>query len=224
MKYKQQQRWFIVRMWIEGELFQIMKKIIFICFIAIFSCNTFKNTEASKAFILLINKKKALENTSLQYNGIYSQKLKKGEKKNIQSPIYFFKNGVVLYDLNVIGDSNDYANSIESRSLVNLSDGKNWGTYDVVDGNIEAIIFCKKNTNREQLFKYYEFHFNGRISDNNTITNWRLVEPYAILNQKFNKGIVEQYIVPQKLEFHLLPAKTKIDSNKAWVNEYRTMK
>jgi len=140
----------------------------------------------------------------------------------LDNPIFFFQNGLILYHDAIALDSNEFKswqikNGAEKWSL------NKWGVYTISHDTISAIIYISffgRSFSRNKLLQCY---FQGIIKNRNAIQQWHMIAPYPEDAREFdmNREVFEYLTGPKDLDFKPAPAKLLIDSNKAWILQYK---
>ncbi len=209
-----------------------MRNSLFIFCFLLFACNSSKNPKASEQFIDLMIKKKNLDDVNLNFSGFYNKDIQENAlisevivsqgKYFSENPFFFFRNGLIFSLVGQASDSGGFSRGILKYPPTTKYGNRNWGTYDVNRDTINAMIFCQLSRNdNAQLYAYRECHFQGLIKDSVTIVDWKLIPPYPIYSERFDKGLIDDFINPSVLKFKKFPVKDSIDSNSVWVNDYR---
>jgi hypothetical protein len=196
-----------------------MNKKIIIAILFLASCGT-KFQKPNAEFLQMLNQDKN-NKIGLNYSGYYYSIKKRnetiekvGEHLDAVNPLFFFKNGLILFDNNGYRDSTRDSNSfIDYSSKIGFD--KNWGTYKIENDTIKAIIYFQFFNNNAQRIKYYLTFFEGTIYQNQ-IFGWHMVKPFPKISKKFNGNIIEENVKLEELTFKSFPAKLLIDSNKVW--------
>ena len=100
---------------------------------------------------------------------------------------------------------------------------RNWGTFELTNDSIKAIIYCQFSRKAVETKCYLPCYFSGIIKDDETIIDWHMVQPYPKIILETNINRFGSFIKPSILKFKVAGGKTKfnIDSNAVWVNQYR---
>jgi hypothetical protein len=183
-------------------------------FISILLASCITTEKPNDSFKRILNEPKTLSAANLNFEGAYNNNF--NTEDYLQSPLYFFKNGLIYYQEGITLDSSK--NEIWLRKY--LADEKSWGTYEVKGDTINACIFAPYH---DYTTHYLQTYYQGIIKNKETITQWHIVEPYP----KLSKPLSSDYLFPdyerRSLYFKAIPIKPFMDSiaEKAWVNKYR---
>ena len=107
-----------------------------------------------------------------------------GLEYHLYQPVYFFKNGLMYYDLSSIKEKED--EQILTGWYKNyLAKSKEWGGFEIRSDTVDASVYINYiNGNNVHLIT----NFKGIILDSTTIIDWQVVEPYPNL-----KGNIRKY-------------------------------
>ena len=137
---------------------------------------------------------------------------------SVQS-IIFFKNGLLTIGTCMLTTEQLIKIIADPKKLEKRCNYLRWGTYDIINDTINAIIFINYGEGSSFLVSNFEAtHYMGIIKNKGEIVHWRAVPPYPKIETKFGQIDATEN---STLVFHRLPEKTLIDSTKAWVNQYR---
>ena len=140
----------------------------------------------------------------------------------LESPIFFFRNGNVLFVNSLILEKKNFFDTDALSTGEYPYRNQGWGTYNVINNNIYAIIFM--DFVKGFLFRRGDriaCHFQGHLKDRNTILNWRMVSPYPNFKTRdpSNKEYADYMKKPLDLYYKETPEIKLIDPSKAWVNK-----
>jgi len=202
-----------------------MRKTL-ILLIILSGCNSNKIPKASPEFITLLNKEKSFINAKLKLNGYYSlDPIPTGNPKisGPSSPVIFYGNGIIYHENSLFQGEKSLSNFLEKRGAENTVWNQQ-GTFEVKNDTIYAIMFCKYNRNNASLYARELTYFRG-VTKGDSIVDWKMVQPYPKAPYKypvFNEKVIESQATPKILHYHHFPLKSLLDSNKLYVNDYRT--
>lgn len=149
--------------------------------------------------------------------------------EGIIAPIYFYGNhllmarGTYFFDCSSLNREYyyfvDYPNSLLDRKL--------WGVWEVKDSVIHAICYTIFESQSSIWNTYYLCHYQGKLVGNNKIVDWHMIPPYPELSEfqlKFggNHRQLEYLKAKKTFVFQKFPIKTSLDSNKVWINKFKT--
>jgi hypothetical protein len=213
-----------------------MKILVFALFIMLIACTSYFAPPPPKKpdlnFTKMLNKSKSFENTQIRFNGFYNneteflENLNSTEKSKLNSqnnyfatsPIIFFKNGLIYFS------HASYTGELRNiPSAITMYGERNWGTFELTNDSIKAIIYCQFSRKAVETKCYLPCYFSGIIKDDETIIDWHMVQPYPKIILETNINRFGSFIKPSILKFKVAGGKTKfnIDSNAVWVNQYR---
>lgn len=209
--------------------------------IALVACRSFGFVQRpSNDFLHYLNNNQVNNSVSPSLNGLYHLvEFDKSSKEietaytnfgeGIIAPIYFYGNhlikarGTFYFDCSSINREfysfKDYPNS--------LLDSKLWGVWSVSDSMINAICYTIFASQSSIWNCYYLCHYQGKLDGKDRIVDWHMVPPYPELTEfqlSFGVNLRQlEYLKAKKtFVFQKFPIKTALDSNKVWINRYKT--
>lgn len=190
------------------------------------SCQSQKRPEAPPDLVRLLNKERSQANVILCGNGFYEnaapQKIKTTSKGKYYAadPLYFYGNNVVLYQRGLAADSAGYADYFLRSDPAKGDLARHSGAYEISRDTLKVILIRLFNNNHSQKYKYGICYYQGIIKNKDSIVDWKMVAPFPPFSEEFNH--IEKEKIPSTLIFRSFPAKNRLDSNKVWVNDYKT--
>jgi hypothetical protein len=201
-------------------------------------CRSFGYTEKpNKDFLLLLNKQSS--NTDiLQLNGLYSLVEFKGltnqcsegvnfDEDIFTDPLFFYGNNIYkniggLYSYTREGQKNIFLDSKD-----HLLNQAAWGVYVIRDSTIYAISYSYFVGTSSIWNNRLLCYFVGKIKSKQRIEDWHMIPPFPNLTRKQSEFKANKlkmiYLTTKKtFVFQKFPIKTSLDSNKVWVNKYKT--
>ena len=214
--------------------------IILFCTLLIYSCKVISySTKQSNIFIAYHNNTSNKKSEFVKFNGAYQHILpesynypieyKEGKPTRfidspyLDQPLYFFENNFLYYEdrTTTLEKANFWPKSLTpKKDFVYRLGG--WGAYKINRDTINAIIYIDFLKSYSGTHDILPCIFQGVFKNRDTISNWHIIEPFPSPKKILgNEGILEKLQKPVNLYFKIIPEKSFIDTNKAWINKIR---
>lgn len=213
----------------------VLWAILGILSVTVYSCAY--TEKPSAAFLSILNKKEPAVNNSLRFGGAYYRispehyhhpvEYKEGKPIRfvdtpwLDSPLFFFKNGLVLYTPGLSTDSLEFDKWLSKYALEKWS-LNNWGTYTITGDTLNAIIYVLFDGPPSRRRQLRETRFLGLLRSD-SLLQWQMMPPYPdVLEQyEMNSWRFSYLRMPRNLGFKPVPVVNRIDADKAWINDWR---
>ena len=215
--------------------------IVTILFIThIYSCKTISySKKQSNIFIAYHNDTSTKKSEFIKFNGAYEHifpesynypvEFKQGKPNRyvdspyLEQPLYFFENNFLYYEdrTTTLEKANFWPKTLTTKKDFVYRLG-GWGAYKINRDTINAIVYIDFLKSYSGTHDILPCIFQGVFKNADTISNWHIVEPFPSLKKiRGNEGILEKLQKPIDLYFKIVPEKSFIDTNKAWINKIR---
>ena len=143
-------------------------------------------------------------------------------------PLYFFKNGNILFEENLVFEKSDvFGDYLKHDTLINeFYKRHGWGSYTIKQDTIKAIIFLDFLP-KNMIAKRVRCFFQGIVTENYTIKDWKIVKPYPNVpySNKYNNSYYNNFerlnILRQSrnLVFKKINEIKFIDPSRVWIDK-----
>lgn len=183
------------------------------------------NAESTNTDILFLNGLYQLVEYNGSTNKITETKLREGV--GYIDPMYFYGNNVFTRTGGLRSHSDSWESSFFVEQKDFLLNRSSWGVYKVKDSIIYAIAYIYFVSSSDIMNTRYLCYFTGKIKNKSRIEEWQMIPPYPLLTKnqaKLNANISQlMYLKAKKtFVFQKFPIKTSLDSNKVWINKFKT--
>jgi hypothetical protein len=139
------------------------------------------------------------------------------------NPVFFFSNGVVLFDEGIAVDSVGFVNTLPKSGSRDHS-LSNWGVYELNGNKIKATFYMSFRTRlhlpgHERLLTYYE----GTLINSDTIKEWHMVRPYPekAVKLTWNQDYLTSLSTPRDLYLKKDDLSSLIDEQHPWIMQFK---
>ena len=138
----------------------------------------------------------------------------------LSNPLILFQSGDIFFRKIIFLQKPDFDGFVSKKVKYAIYASDGWGTFTVNGNVINAIIYLQfQKRGFVSTPTFLPCYFQGNISGNNNITNWRMIKPYPrTISYPVNKKTIEFYKLPLNLGFRNMSEVTTITANEAWTN------
>ncbi|MBL7727223.1 MAG: hypothetical protein JNM68_06040, partial [Dinghuibacter sp.] len=180
----------------------------------------------SAAFLSVLNNDREITSTQLRFGGAYHRisddnyhhpvEYKEGKPVRfvdtpwLESPLFFFKNGQVLYSPGLSYDSLGFDQWLSKYALEKWT-LNNWGTYTVNGDTLNALIYVMYNGPPSRRRQLRETRFRGWLRGD-SLLQWQIMPPYPDVLQQYemNSERLSHLRTPRNLGFKPVPVINRV--------------
>lgn len=141
----------------------------------------------------------------------------------LSNPLILFQSGDIFFSKTTFLQKADFDGFVSKEVKYSIYANEGWGTFSVNGSVINAIIYLRFHKRGfVPIQTFLCCYFQGNITGHNSITNWRLIEPYPkTIDYFFNKKTIEYFKLPLNLDFRNMSEISIITPNEAWINKIK---
>lgn len=216
-----------------------MKLLTTLLLLVITNLHCMQTQKASAEFRTLLNQKSEV-NQKIKFDGVYHHitenslhhriydkgvLIREVDTPFLHQPIYFFSNGLLLYEFNLTTIEADDLSLADKKSAKNFYNEHGWGVYTISHDTIHAIIYVDFRTDGfpDEAADRLLCNFQGLIKNSDTLLQWRMVPPFPKFNKRYeyNSNILNALQNGVDMYYKEVPQMKQLDPAKAWINRFK---